>query len=698
MEKRGAASPDSMNEMFRAVHSIKGAAGFLGLEAIQQLSHAMESLFMALRDGDLAFRAPMGDPLLEGVDALRGMLRSLRDDVEEQAEVPTTLVATLLALVSEEAASDDPDPELTDACRRQVDRGHHVVVVPLPSRKADRAAFLARVERYGELVRERAPGRTQAVVASPLEPDLLAEALALQPDEVRAFERTPLASAAPGDAEGSRAFDVLAVELGFLDEAERERILALGGETGRSFGATAVERGVLTHEQCALIRAEQLIRFADRAGEGKRAGASPAAEGPDRRAETVRVQKALLDKLMDLAGELVLGRNQLRQVLSRIDERPVRALFQNVDRVTSQLQEHVMLARMQPIRSLYDRLPRLVRDLCRKLGKQVDLELHGAEVELDRTIIEALADPLMHLIRNSLDHGIEAADGAPAARQAGARLHPRLGVPRAGPRGDRDRRRRARDRPRARARGGAPARLDLRGARRGARRHRGARPGLPPGALDGRRGHRPLGSRRRARRGQEQHRAPRRAGPPRDRGGEGSRFVIHLPLTLAILPSLIVSVAGERFAIPQVSLVEVVGLDDDHSPIEVIRGAEVMRVRGNLIPLVRLRACLGLDADARSEADVVVLRSGPHQYGLVVDELHDGEEIVVKPLPGYLADCGWYAGTTILGDGTVVMILDAAGSRVASRCASKTAREHGAARADRTGRADARTRGVLERH
>ena len=146
--------------------------------------------------------------------------------------------------------------------------------------------------------------------------------------------------------------------------------------------------------------------------------------------------------------------------------------------------------------------------------------------------------------------------------------------------------------------------------------------------------------------------------------GEGTRLRIHLPLTLAIIPSLIVSVEGERFAIPQLNVVEVVRLKREAEQVERIRSSEVLRLRGELLPLVRLGRCLGIQVPEEKKctrANVVVLRSGAHLYGLVVDELHDSEEIVVKPVSSYLSECGWYAGATILGDGRVAMILDALG-------------------------------------
>jgi len=612
MEKRGLASSEAMNEMFRAVHSIKGAAGFLGLEAIQELSDGMESLFMGLRDEDLVFRKAMVNPLLAGVDELRILLRDLRDDENSNADAPHALVRELERLRSGDASTADLDPELIAACQVQLDRGHHLVVIPVPDAQRARRALLSRVARFGEVVREDAPVQGRAVVASPLEADLLAEALGLEPADAADFAPAGLA------ARAEPALDADSLSL-LMAELPRE-----------------------LPEELPV-------------------------EGADRRAETVRVNISLLDRLMDLAGELVLVRNQLRQRLGQIEERGARTLFQNVDRVTGELQEHIMSARMQPMRGLLGRLPRLVRDLAQRLGKQVDLELGGGEVELDRSILQALADPMTHLLRNSLDHGIESADERRAAgkwERGRIRVHARHERGRVVIEVGDD----GRGVDAARVREAAVARGVVSRAAAGALSDAEAlslvfEPGLSTSDeitdLSGRGVGLDVVKTRIAELGGQVELETSSA--------RGSTFTIHLPLTLAILRSLVVSVADERLALPQVSLVEVVGLREDERQVEVIGGASVLRLRGNLLPLVNLRAMLGLPPDPTLETSVVVLRSGADRYGLVVDDLHDGEEIVVKPLPSYLASCGWYAGTTILGDGRVAMILDAAGlARAAS--------------------------------
>jgi len=675
MEKLGTSDDEAVNEVFRAVHSIKGAAGFLGLEQTQLLSHALEELLMALRDGDLEFRSELADPLLAGIDALRVMLSRLPGD--EGIADPD-----LIAQIERLRAGGSEDRELSDACREQLGRGQHLVIVPLPGRKRDRTRFLSRVERFGEVIREDHPEARQALVSSPLEPDLLAEALDLELSSIElreSPERLGTRSGAGGRSARSPYFGQIAVELGFLTAAQREEILARteGTESRRSFGATAVAEGYLTQEQLELIRADQIARLADWAaiqpvatdgddlGHDSEAG-EPEADsgllGSEKRPDTVRVSVSVLDQLMNLAGELVLGRNQMRQLLDGVDVPGIKSVLQNVDLITAELQENIMSTRMQAIRVLFDRLPRLVRDLSQSLGKQVDLELIGGDVELDRSIIEALADPMTHMLRNALDHGIETPEGrellgkSPRGKVTVHAYHQRGRVV-----------------------------IDLRDDGRGIDLARVKELAIERGLL----------SRDAADdlsesdlRGLVFEAGMSTASAVSDvsgRGvgmdvlrtnveslggqvelesvvGEGTAIRIHLPLTLAIIPSLIVSVADERFAIPQVNLVEVVSLREGNHELERIRDIEVLRLRGRLLPLVQLSSCLGLpDKRAMDDAYVVVLRSGTHLYGLAVDELQDPEEIVVKPLSSYLADCGWYAGATILGDGRVAMILDAAG-------------------------------------
>ncbi len=684
MEKRGGGDSDSLNEIFRAIHSIKGAAGFLGLENISALSHALESLLMRLRDGEFEFRSAMADPLLRGIDALRRMLRALPESEGDPADA---LCAALNALVERGGVTGSPSTpaaasEFDAACAEHRKRGHHLVRLTLPAKKRDREKLLEALGRYGERVPE--PGEKKSVVfASALEPDLLAEAVGVPGDSV-----TEVSTGVEGAVDEfplpdtkrplNLYFGQIAVDLGFLNDTQRREVLRAqrGSLLRRSFSATAIALGLLTIEQAEAIAAAQAQRLADaelpahpfeeeehppRPAEPD--GESDSTLAGDRRAETIRVSLPLLDKLMNLAGELVLGRNQMRQLLETSTQAGVKSVLQNLDLVTTEMQESIMNTRMQPIRVLFDRMPRLVRDTAHRLGKRVELQMSGGDVELDRSIIEALADPMTHMLRNAVDHGLEdpkgravlgkSETGTVAVRAYHERGRVVIEVQDDG-------------------RGIDPERVKESAVSRGAiSRDQAAalsekdavalifQPGVSTAKEISEVSGRGVGM-------DVVRTNIQNLGGQIEVGstiGEGTRLRIHLPLTLAIIPSLIVSVEGERFAIPQLNVVEVVRLKKEAEQIERIRSSEVLRLRGDLLPLVRLGACLGIKStgEKRVRSNVVVLRSGAHLYGLVVEELHDSEEIVVKPVSTYLSDCGWYAGATILGDGRVAMILDTIG-------------------------------------
>ena len=690
MEKRGSGDAAALNEIFRAIHSIKGAAGFLGLENISALSHGLESLLMRLRDGDFEFRPAMADPLLRGIDALRRMLRALPDNEGESADA---LCAALSALVERGGVTDSlnageasADP-FEQACAAQRRRGNHLVRLTLPVKKREREKLLAALDRYGERVSEPGEKKT-VVVASPLEPDLLAEAIGLSAGELLeissgadgAIDEFPL----PDDKRPlGMYFGQIAVDLGFLNDTQRREVLRAqrGSLLRRSFSATAIALGLLTIEQAEAIAAAQAQRLADAElpahpfdeEERPEGGVRPTdisdpsdpegGAGGERRAETIRVSLALLDKLMNLAGELVLGRNQMRQLLESSTQQGVKSVLQTLDLVTTEMQENIMNTRMQPIRVLFDRMPRLVRDIAHRLGKRVELQMSGGDVELDRSIIEALADPMTHMLRNAVDHGLEDPKGRAVLGKSeigtvSVRAYHERGRVVIEVQDD--------------GRGIDPERVKEAAMNRGAITREQAlslsekdavalifQPGVSTAKEVSDVSGRGVGM------DVVRTNIQNLGGQIEVSSaiGEGTRLRIHLPLTLAIIPSLIVSIDAERFAIPQLNVVEVVRLKREAEQVERIRSSEVLRLRGELLPLVRLAQCLGIRSaeEKRPRANVVVLRSGAHLYGLVVDELHDSEEIVVKPASSYLSECGWYAGATILGDGRVAMILDTLG-------------------------------------
>ena len=378
----------------------------------------------------------------------------------------------------------------------------------------------------------------------------------------------------------------------------------------------------------------------------------------------IRVDVSLLDRLMNLVGELVLARNQLLQHAGKSESVGLVATSQRLNLITTELQEGVMKTRMQPIDHLWSRYPRVVRDLSLACGKQVRLETDGEGTELDKSIIEAIADPLAHLVRNGVDHGIETpeervAAGKPAvgtlrmrAFHEGGRVNIEISDDGAGIDVDRVKAKAVErgllsiERARAMAAHDAYLLLFMPGfsTAKSVTNISGRGVGLDVVRTN-----------------------VERIGGTVDvdsRLGRGTTFRIRIPLTLAIIPALVVSARGERFAIPQVNLIELVRVEADKAKtaIERIHGVPVFRLRGNLLSLVDLGDLLELETDPTPrDVNLVVLQADDLQFGLLVDTIHDTEEIVVKPLGRELKGLDVYAGATIMGDGRVALILDVTG-------------------------------------
>jgi len=392
---------------------------------------------------------------------------------------------------------------------------------------------------------------------------------------------------------------------------------------------------------------------------------APAPEGRQSliHGDSIRVGVALLDSLMTMASELVLTRNQLLQLLRGDQKSAFAAPLQRLSQVTTELQESVMKTRMQPIGGAWTKLPRMLRDLARDLGKSIELDLHGAATELDRQVLELIRDPLTHMVRNAADHGIE----APEDRE-------RLGKPPTG-----------RISLNAFHKGGHVV-IELSDDGRGLALDRIKARALALGLAD----EATLATLAEADiygfifsagfstaetitsvSGRGVGLDVVRANLERLGGtcaiasvaGQGTTFTIVLPLTLAIVSALIVECGGERFALPQASVVELVraGPGSEHR-IEWLNRTPLMRLRGQLLPLVSLRHFLRLGDDGMAEsALVVVTEVAGRSFGIVVDTVDDVEEIVVKPVAPLLRGIGIFAGNTILGDGSPIMILEPAG-------------------------------------
>ena len=404
-------------------------------------------------------------------------------------------------------------------------------------------------------------------------------------------------------------------------------------------------------------------------------------KGPSVSDATVRVDVGLLDKVMNLVGELVLARNQILQFSTTAKEPAFVKASQRLNLLTTELQEGVMKTRMQPIGNVWGKFPRIVRDLSQTCGKRVELEMDGEGTELDRTIIEAIKDPLTHAVRNAVDHGIE----TPEKRRAAGKGEVGTLLLRAFHEGGQVNIEISDD-------GGGldVARIRTRAVERDCVSAEAAtrmsdrelmqmifQPGFSTAEKVTNVSGRGVGM-------DVVKTNIEKIGGTVDvssRPGHGTTLKIKIPLTLAIIPALIVTSRSERFAIPQVNLLELVRLEGEaaHKGIERLHGTMVYRRRGNLLPLVFLDQTLELGGEANEKdvVNIVVLQADDRQFGLVVDGISDTEEIVVKPLGKELKGISTFAGATIMGDGRVALILDVLGVAQRSSVLNASSRERG---------------------
>ena len=376
---------------------------------------------------------------------------------------------------------------------------------------------------------------------------------------------------------------------------------------------------------------------------------------------TIRVNVEVLESLMTLVSELVLTRNQLQQMVRGQEDSEFKAPLQRVSLITSELQEGIMKTRMQPISNAWSKLPRIVRDLSVESGKRIDLVMEGAETELDRQVLELIKDPLTHMVRNSADHGLE----TPRERRAVGK--PETGIITL----------------RAYHEGGHIIILiadDGRGLNGEKIRAKVLANGLAtPAELAGMSEQQVMQFIFRAGFSTAEkvtNVSGRGVGMDvvrtniekiggtielKSTEGRGTSFVIKIPLTLAIVSALVVESGAQRFAIPQINVLELINVSpSSESRVEIIRSAPVLRLRDQLLPLVSLRSLFALGPESATSEDmlIVITQVGTQIFGIIVDRVFDTEEIVVKPMSPVLRDIDYYSGNTIMGDGGVIMILD----------------------------------------
>ena len=628
-------SKELLASIFRTIHTIKGSCGFLGFGRLEKVAHAGESLLSRLRDGKLTLSESVTSGLLAMVDAVRHML----------GEIQAT-----------EHDGENEYPELREDLKRL--QGVESV-----------AAAPAAAATEAPAIEEQGIG-----VEAPL--------------TAKAVSEFPSPSPAPPSVHESDKKTRMAAS-GAVDGKQRR-------PAAGKIGGLLVERGSVTAEALARALQEQEGGDQRRLGEilvalglckpEDVAGAQQILESRGRESgvETIRVGVTLLDRLMNLVGELVLARNQLLQVAGNTEDAGLQAVSQRLNLIATELQGEVMKTRMQPIGNVWNKFPRTVRDLSHSCGKEVRLEMEGQDTELDRTIIEAIKDPLTHLVRNSMDHGIEAPEARKLAGKdatgvlklrafhEGGQVNIEITDDGAGLDGDRIRKK-------ALERGLITAQQSA---------HMADRdvfnliflPGFSTAEKVTNVSGRGVGM------DVVKTNVEKIGGlvDVQSTAGRGTTVRVKIPLTLAIIPALIVTCAGDRFAIPQVNLLELVRLESGEvgKGIEKVHGVPVHRLRGRLLPLVYLNRELRLPEEDVSEdgaVNIVVLQADERQFGLIVDEINDSEEIVVKPLRKQLKTVKTFAGSSIMGDGRVALILDVMGLAQRASVIAETREDHGVA-------------------
>ncbi|MGV6492950.1 chemotaxis protein CheA [Stenotrophomonas rhizophila] len=570
---------DQLNAVFRGFHTLKGGAGFLGIQAMVELCHAAEETLGMARSGKAVLQAHHFDAAQQSLDYLQSMLDSVSAGTEP-GYAPPELIAQF-----------DVNGPAT-------------------------------------------PAPVAAAAAAPTSGELITD------DEFEALLDTLHGGAAPtAVAPANKAND------GLIGEDEFEALLdQLHG--GAAPGAKAVAAAPAPRAPAAAPALP----------------AKPAANKPVAEAEhTVRVDTKRLDAIVNLIGELVLSRNRLKTLRARLHDEELDRAVSTLDIATARLQSAVMRTRMQPVGKVFSRFPKVARDVARNLKKEVELELVGAETELDRNLVEALADPLVHLVRNAIDHGIE----TPELREAQGKLrsgHVRLSAQQEGDyvsievqddgAGIDPERLRQKAREKGLIDPEAAARLSSEECL-----HLVFLPGFSTKQevtdISGRGvGMDVVQSRIRELSGQIQIQSEL---------GRGSRFMIRVPLTLAILPTLLVQAGEDVYALPLARVMEV--LHAPNTSLGWFDGRAVLDRKSHTLPLVDLRHWLAVEPAASPLLTIVVLQAGEARFGLVVDQVRGREEVVIKPLPKALRGLRGYAGATLIGDGRMSLILDVDGLR-----------------------------------
>ena len=687
--------PDDMNllnAIFRGFHTVKGGAGFLQLNELVECCHIAENVFDILRKGSRRVDSELMDVVLEALDAVNGMFTEVRERVELTPATPQLLAA--LARLAEPASAVElaavaaPEPQVApeaeaegDITDNEFEQLLDALAEPAPAVEAaplaasgdeitddEFEALLDQLHGKGQFVapaEEAAPVPVAAPVAAASGDEITDDEFEALLDQLHgkgqfvAGNDEPAAVVTPSAESSSENITDDEFEA-LLDQLHGKGKFVEPAAAASVAPAPAAAVAKPAESKPVAKPAPAPAPVAAKVEPAKSAAPAAAADKPaaSEAETTVRVDTARLDEIMNMVGELVLVRNRLVRLGSNSGDEAMAKAVSNLDVVTADLQTAVMKTRMQPIKKVFGRFPRLVRDLARNLKKEINLELVGEETDLDKNLVEALADPLVHLVRNSVDHGIE----SPEQREANGKSRSGKIILAAQQEGDHILLSISDD-----GNGMDPDVLRAKAVEKGVLDRDAAdrlseaecynlifAPGFSTKAEISDVSGRGVGM------DVVKTKISQLNGIINiySAKGQGTKIVIKVPLTLAIMPTLMVMLGNQAFAFPLVNVNEIFHLD--LSRTNVVDGQEVVIVRDKALPLFYLKRWLIHSAahEEQREGHVVILSVGTQRIGFVVDQLVGQEEVVIKPLGKMLQGTPGMSGATITGDGRIALILD----------------------------------------
>ncbi|MCL2719163.1 MAG: chemotaxis protein CheA [Lachnospiraceae bacterium] len=649
---------DTINEIFRAAHSLKGMAGTMGYKRMQALTHEMESVFTDVRNGTLKVKSNMIDAIFQSIDALEEYLTNIQANADEGNNDNEHIIKQLqdiLAGGGEEEAPPKKEKGATKEKAVSMERKEKWLEIPMGESESNVLAVAKKQGKnvYGITVRIQESCLLKAaraflvfkaiedlgdiIVSEPTTQDIEDEKFNLDFSLIIITEY-PLAKVIEAAESVSEIESVvggdLEIDTSGVEAEEEHELVPLGN-------AVAVDNTA--------------------AGGGGPQPEKKVSKPVVNR--TVRVDIEKLDVLMNLVSELIIAKNSLVSATSTEEGNDrssgVNEQIEYLESVTTNLHESVMKVRMVPIESVVNKFPRMIRDLSKKLNKKMELYMSGEETELDRTVVDEIGDPLMHLLRNAADHGLESTAeririGKPEsgsifldAYQEGNNVIIEVRDDGAGVDVDAVKRKAVEKGIISFEQGENMTEKDIVDLLF----HAGFSTAAVVSDVSGRGvGLDVVKSKIEALSGEVEVKSTR---------GEGSVWTVRLPLTLAIIQALMVTVGGEKYAI---SLGSIQTIEDiSNADIKFVQASEVINLRGTVIPIIRMSEILDIESKKSPDEDmvVVIVKKGDKMAGLIVDELMGQQEIVIKSLGKYISKCKFISGATILGDGEVALILDA---------------------------------------